>query len=961
MAGAEAAIGPGHLPLILRAFPKSKRRKRQRKVPTGWSSHVLLVDTETTTDPTQRLLFGSYQWARWIDGELVLLEEGLFAADELPERDPTGYAVLRDYAIDNGLKFYSRRDFLHGPFWDVAHETRATVVGFNLPFDLSRLAVSWSEARGQDRGAFSFTLWDRRDVKGEGLEDKYHPRLIINHIDSKRAFIRFKGGRDIPKSKRTRGSFLDLRTLAFALTNEAYSLQGACDAFGIRGKSAVERHGVITPEYIDYNRDDVRATRELCAKLRREFDSYPIKLDPCLAYSPASIAKACLDAMGIRSPYDRFTNVPDEVHGYAMTAYYGGRADVRVRRELVPVTTVDFLSMYPTVNALMGTWGYLTAEDLTVADRTDEVRSLLEQIDLNDCFAPDAWKGFVFLAEIDPDDDILPVRTEYDQQNRNIGVNRLTKSADPVWYTGPDLVASKLLTGRAPKVRKAIGLRPHGRTAGLKEIDFGYEVRVDPASGDAFTKLIELRKSLKQRGLDERTADRIGVALKIIANSGAYGVLAEMNVRDRTANDPATVHGLADFDTDAEKTEDPGRFMFPYIAAMTTGAARLMLAMLERCVTDQGGSYAFCDTDAMAILASREGGSVDLGGEFVRVLTWADVDAVRERFAHLNFYDPSIIRSSILQLDKENGSGTDRRQLLAWAISAKRYVLFFEGMEIAKPSEHGLGHLLNPENPDAPNRDWIDGAWRWITETEANREVEEPAWFDRLALTRITASSPALLAPFRQVNDGRAYADQIKPFNFLLSAHVAPFGHPVGCDPTRFHLTTRYERDPTSWAKLEWFEQYSAQVVPVTTRLAPIGKYARVQSIRDVVETFALHPEVKSASIDGLPCARDTRGLLHRRRIVATSVEYTGKESHEYEAVDQGLVHDKADVSVTYGSDEWDRLKGGLHDFSAAELARVAGVDPRMIKYYRAGEKEPRAAVKRRLIEFFRRAKSRAG
>jgi hypothetical protein len=38
-----------------------------------------------------------------------------------------------------------------------------------------------------------------------------------------------------------------------------------------------------------------------------------------------------------------------------------------------------------------------------------------------------------------------------------------------------------------------------------------------------------------------------------------------------------------------------------------------------------------------------------------------------------------------------------------------------------------------------------------------------------------------------------------KPFNFLLSAHVAPFGHPAGYTPERFHLIAPFEPDPRRW------------------------------------------------------------------------------------------------------------------------------------------------------------------
>jgi len=47
-------------------------------------------------------------------------------------------------------------------------------------------------------------------------------------------------------------------------------------------------------------------------------------------YSPASIAKAYLDAMQIKQPKMHF-KVPNKTLGIAMQSYYGGRAECRIR------------------------------------------------------------------------------------------------------------------------------------------------------------------------------------------------------------------------------------------------------------------------------------------------------------------------------------------------------------------------------------------------------------------------------------------------------------------------------------------------------------------------------------------------------------------------------------------------------------------------------------------------------
>lgn len=53
---------------------------------------------------------------------------------------------------------------------------------------------------------------------------------------------------------------------------------------------------------------------------------------------------------------------------------------------------------------------------------------------------------------------------------------------------------------------------------------------------------------------------------------------------------------------------EPGEYCFPPLASLITGAARLMLALLEHeVVLKLGGTYAMEDTDSMAIVAPQNG------------------------------------------------------------------------------------------------------------------------------------------------------------------------------------------------------------------------------------------------------------------------------------------------------------------------------------------------------------------
>ena len=315
-----------YLDVALRAYMErlaSKRRKwsavEPEESPERWPATALILDTETTTDPSQRLNFGCARYCRWTDDQkLLCVREELFYADDLATRNPAGLRALRHYAlrhkaevpakVTTQLTLSSARDFVDGSFLRAAYGAKALVAGFNLPFDLSRFARSASEATtaGYERG-FSFLLFEWESKPGTFLEHKYRPRILIKHIDSKRARIKFaarrRGKDETKEAARYPGRFLDLRTLGFALTNESYSLASACEDFGVEnGKQKVEKHGLITDGYIDYNRNDVRATQQLLEKMRAEFDHHPIKLDPCKAFSPASIAKAYLRGMGSIPP-----------------------------------------------------------------------------------------------------------------------------------------------------------------------------------------------------------------------------------------------------------------------------------------------------------------------------------------------------------------------------------------------------------------------------------------------------------------------------------------------------------------------------------------------------------------------------------------------------------------------------------------------------------------------------------
>lgn len=117
-----------------------------------------------------------------------------------------------------------------------------------------------------------------------------------------------------------------------------------------------------------------------------------------------------------------------------------------------------------------------------------------------------------------------------------------------------------------------------------------------------------------------------------------------------------------------------------------------MLAIAERLAADAGITWAFCDTDSMAL--ARPDGMEE--ADFLK-----RADLVRDWFTSLNPYEH---KGPVFKIEDDNyrierGKVTDQLEhLYCLAISAKRYALFNldeRGRPILrKASAHGLGHLL---------------------------------------------------------------------------------------------------------------------------------------------------------------------------------------------------------------------------------------------------------------------------
>lgn len=855
-----------------------------------WPSHCLIFDTETTLDPAQKLNFGAFRRCKLVGSRYVCVAEGIFHRDDLTNAQSNALQRYKDdpptpieyFPAETQLSLQNHTSFVRRVFWKSVRKGEL-IVGFNLPFDLSRLAVRSAEGKKGDWSLALSQPW-KNPKTGRVVPNPKRPRIIVDAQNSKMAFMKL--GSILHKEEWPReGRFLDLRTLAWAIRNVSYNLKRACKDFHVRGKVKHKPTGQIRSEELEYCRGDVAASQRLLNAAMREFNRNPVDLHPDKAYSPASIAKAYLDEMRIKKPKQHFRAL-NKMLGIAMQTYYGGRAECRIRKTPVPVIHTDFTSQYPTVNALLGNWNVLTSASVRFVNCTAKAKKLLARTNLTDTFDRALWKQLSFFALVKPQADILPVRTVYGEtgKTQNIGLNYLS-SEKPIWYAAPDLMASKILTGKTPRILKALEMVPGGRQNRLKSTNLGGMVKIKPAEQDFYCEVVQ------QRAVHKRKDEALANFLKVLANSGSYGLFVEVNTETKKKErELVYFSGEKKGKVDSNYAEKPGAWYFPPIASLITSGGRLLLAMLEKSVEEKGGSYLFCDTDSLCIMGTEKGSFVACaggktrhhGGSGFTALSLKEIRAISDKFKRLNPYDPSLV-SEILKIEDVNFEDANPnkpfRQLYGYAISSKRYALYSrsEGnIQIEKASGHGLGYLFAPkerrENEEEETPQWVIEAWNFLLRRELNLRAEEPPWLDLPAMMRMVVTTPNVFKHQRP--------EWLGPFNFFLFPIVSVLGgYPAGYDNSNFLFITPYESDRKKWKSLAGVNLADGQKFQIA--MQPSANQDRVipDSFRIVLRNYLSKPEAKSLAPDGTPCTGATQGLLLRAKIIAGKVVPVGKET----------------------------------------------------------------------------------
>ena len=426
---------------------------------------------------------------------------------------------------------------------------------------------------------------------------------------------------------------------------------------------------------------------------------------------------------------------------------------------------------------------------------------------------------------------------------------------------------------------------PGGRQNRLKSTNLGGMVKIKPAEQDFYCEVIQ------QRAVHKKKNKPLADFLKVLANSGSYGLFVEVNTETKKKERQLVYFsGEKKGKIDSNYAEKPGAWYFPPIASLITSGGRLLLAMLEKSVDEKEGSYLFCDTDSLCIVGTEKGSFVACPGGKThyhgkagfKALSLQEIRAISDKFKKLNPYDPSLV-SEILKIEDVNFVDSNPkkpfRQLYGYAISAKRYALYTRSgnnIQIEKASGHGLGYLFAPkerqkdEEEETPQ--WVMEAWNFLLRKELKLRPEEPPWLDLPAMMRMVVTTPNV---FKQQRPN-GWDHSISFFSHLFRLLG---GYPAGCDKSNFVFITPYESDRKKWKSLEGVNLFDGQKFQIAMR--PTANQDRVipDSFRIVLHNYLSKAEVKSLAPDGTPCDGGTKGLLLRAKITAGDLVPVGKET----------------------------------------------------------------------------------
>lgn len=536
------------------------------------------------------------------------------------------------------------------------------------------------------------------------------------------------------------------------------------------------------------------------------------RLDQLYLRSPGTIAAQIPARFGVRAPVLTF-DLTDLEHGRWAEASRGGRCDLdrRTTHLPYPVVSADEAASFPLVAHLIGWWDLITADRIQRRTVTAELRRLCQRalFDPGVLIDPAIWRRFgCTLVKVIPDGELFPIEIrDHHRPDGRLEVTGVSSPNRPLCFSALDVLASVVECGRVPRILKAKRYAPIDNQVALRQQLSALPGLRLHAQQDPAVNLVRHRRRVAARGDHGLAAE-----LRLIVNALTFGNFCRFDELQLKVDGRWTL------------AEKPGPWTCLPIAASVTAGSRLLLALLDRMVTDLGGLVLYRDTDSSIILATPEGAKVELpDGSKVWALSWTEVDGILRAFAPL---DP-VDWWQVWKFKR----GTEAAPLQSVIFGPKRHVEFVVedgSVRIVDRTESTLGGFF--ADPPTITGRASDGGRIW-SKAAVTREVDfvlaratdgaavrSPVPWDEgqplpaPCLRRLAASSPEILQSLPASLGAHPGSRFVEGIVDVKRRKIDPVL--VALDPGG---------DLSDWPSLRWVTRATGAPVRVTTDPTDIG------------------------------------------------------------------------------------------------------------------------------------------
>ena len=655
------------------------------------------------------------------------------------------------------------------------------------------------------------------------------------------------------------------------------------------------------------------------------------------AHSPAGFADHLLRRFRVDPPLRRFPLQPEEDAAW-WEAFHGGWCDYApaLLGRGFGAVVLDVTSAYPLTAHLVRWWDVMTADRLVRRSVLRDLRALCRRAaaDPRVVCDPAVWERFgVTLCEVVPDGEPFPVAL--DDPGRPDGRTEtvpVTARGRTLFYSWCDVVAAAILSGRVPRIVRAIRLVPEGRQAGLRQHVAVYPGLVLDAGSDPVLGLVARRREAKATGDTVLAAE-----LHAMTNSLVSGNFERLD-------DIWRKHG--------EKwcrEEKAGPWTYAPLGVTVTAGARLLLAVMDAMARGMGSRVLYRDTDSSILPASPDGGTLALAdGSSVRELSYPEVDRLLAAFDRLS-PEPGAwpvwkrtpqpgeepMRCTVFgpKRHAEYRGTDDVPELVEWteATVGGRYAdpASIQG-RCAEGGRAWSKAVVERAVRHAAAKVRAEGAGGRAFPGQVPWDDPDPAVPAFPTFRRLQVTSPELLATLPAslgAHAGSRFVEASSPIEPGASYVALDPGGPLG-----------------DWQDLGWTHRRSGQRVRVTTTGTDYGA-VRLEPLSDRANAYGYPPKgerVESVTVTPL------------------SVVYRGRVSPVLDASEDGMPGPLARFRVRYGDDhglgtgQREALVALATSMPSREFAELATVTPRIARQI-ADDRLPRRSTVERILRELRR------